>query len=256
MRPQPTVPCLSYALVLLIAVPACTYPAYHFQEGPGAPLDGASDDGTDASEDAALEGAQTDGADADVSVAPSDAASDAEAGPSGCRTTPDSCPGGQYCAAATGTCKTGCKTSAECNAMYDASVFTCDTTKHRCTGCRSDNDCPLGLVCGAGTECVAGCTATHGCDMGEACCSGTCFDLEFDVSHCGSCDMACDPMPANATSQCFNAVCRLSCDAFMQDCNHDASDGCEVDVRTDSQNCSVCGNPCTGDSSCVERACR
>lgn len=237
-------------------LPACRYPDYRFHDQPAPGADAGADDANEG-DDGGLDGPAAN----DVSsVSDADAGdgsqlSDADAGSGGCSVTNDTCPGGQYCSATTGTCRNGCKTSAECNALYDASVFTCDSVRHRCVGCRSDGDCPLGMLCGAGTECVPGCTASHPCDTGEDCCSGSCFDLKFDLSHCGSCDKACDPMPANATSECFASACRIVCDAFMQDCNTDAGDGCEVDVRSDPNNCAVCGHACSGETSCTDRSC-
>lgn len=35
-----------------------------------------------------------------------------------------------------------------------------------------------------------------------------------------------------------------ACPAFHLDCNTDAGDGCEVNVRTDLDNCGGCGNRC------------
>ena len=166
----------------------------------------------------------------------------------------DDCPVGFYCTAAN-VCSPGCKSNAECNAGPEPDVFTCDPATHACLGCTADGDCPAGAICGPTTACVPGCNPGHACDAGKDCCSGACVILALDLDHCGACDAACPPDPAFASALCQMGTCGLVCDAFRADCNDDPVDGCEVDVKTDAANCSICGNACPPNETCQNGAC-
>jgi hypothetical protein len=56
--------------------------------------------------------------------------------------------------------------------------------------------------------------------------------------------MAC-PFNANQTASCTNSVCSVQCTAGYADCNAIASDGCEVALNTDPNNCGACNRPCS-----------
>jgi hypothetical protein len=69
-------------------------------------------------------------------------------------------------------------------------------------------------------------------------------NIQNDVAHCGSCDVACDGK--NATWACTSGTCAIrSCDPGFDDCNGVASDGCEANLATDSANCGRCGSDCS-----------
>jgi len=56
----------------------------------------------------------------------------------------------------------------------------------------------------------------------------------------GSCALA------HAESQCVDGLCQVvSCSAGWGDCNHDAADGCEIDLGTDVAHCSTCDHACS-----------
>lgn len=62
-----------------------------------------------------------------------------------------------------------------------------------------------------------------------------------------------DAAPVDASA---DADAALLCEARFADCNGNASDGCEVDTRTDPNHCGDCKKPCTGATlACVNGSC-
>ncbi len=170
-----------------------------------------------------------------------------------CLTTSDTCPGATYCAKGkdgVAACQPGCKTVADCNNL-DAGApgdsgggsgppsFSC--CNHQCADTSAD-----GKNCGA---CGAVCGATQGC------CSSACLEEQSSVSDCGGCGKVC--APANVTTaQCASGACGYdTCAAGFGDCDKDKSNGCELDVTTDKQNCGQCGKACNVSEQCVAGVC-
>ena len=117
-----------------------------------------------------------------------------------------------------------------------------------CGGC--GNACAQGKVCQQGAcvvDCLGGSTK---CDVGGV---DVCVDTTTDVAHCGGCNTEC--AAANASNFCSSGSCDYKCDAGYDDCNVDATDGCEVDLQTDSSNCGSCGNACPGGAACIDGEC-
>lgn len=82
-------------------------------------------------------------------------------------------------------------------------------------------------------------------------------DLRSDVTHCGSCDVAC-PKTNRATGGtyvCSEGKCQLACAPQYADCNGDLADGCETPLGSDPKNCGGCGIACKGDDPCWRGAC-
>jgi len=112
--------------------------------------------------------------------------------------------------------------------------------------------------CGTcGTTCAAAPNADAACSAGS--CILTCVDgfadcdtdagngceaeLQVDDMHCGMCDNACGAVSGGSRS-CSGGLCRLDCEATRGDCNGDPSDGCEVDLTENTENCGMCDNRC------------
>jgi len=121
-----------------------------------------------------------------------------------------------------------------------------------CVACLMDGQCPAGKQCkqiGLASACVTGCSNDQGCAaLGASmkCCSGACTDTDADGANCGGCGVAC--APAHAAAVCSGGACSPgACEGGYGDCNHDPSDGCEVHVALDPNNCGGCGTTCNID---------
>jgi hypothetical protein len=117
---------------------------------------------------------------------------------------------------------------------------------------------PGGQACGAGKVCSAG-TCQLTCGAGLSACGASCIDLAHDPGHCGTCTNICGPYP-NASPFCApGGNCALACGAGFADCNGLLSDGCEVTLATDKNNCGRCGNVCpprdNADPACAANSC-
>src|SRR5439155_23743754 len=125
--------------------------------------------------------------------------------------------------------------------------------------------CSSGVCCPPGTtNCGGACvnlqtdarncgTCGTTCGAGQACCNGVCTALNT-TSNCGACGHAC-AAPANATATCTNGACGYACLTGFADCDGQASNGCEVNLKTDSRNCGACGHVCPAGKSCVNGVC-
>ena len=104
-----------------------------------------------------------------------------------------------------------------------------------------------GGVCGY--TCLAGfgdcdASADNGCET----------NLLTDVGHCGACSTAC-PTPANAMATCVRGQCGFVCNPGFADCDQNPTNGCEVNLLTDANNCGGCNNHCTGGKTCQVGTC-
>ncbi|MEZ4408969.1 MAG: hypothetical protein R3A52_21230 [Polyangiales bacterium] len=128
------------------------------------------------------------------------------------------------------------------------------TDESNCGACGRRCDAATGL-CVAGTCQVGGCPAVRqNCDRDPS--NGCEVDLSTDL-HCGGCGWAC--APARGRGACAAGVCALAaCDPGYSDCDHDASNGCEVALATDADHCGACGARCAlpnAVAACVGGAC-
>jgi hypothetical protein len=82
-------------------------------------------------------------------------------------------------------------------------------------------------------------------------------NLRTDSNHCGGCGLLCNLK--NATAECSGGKCRiLECIAPFEDCDGEPENGCEVNTKTDAQNCGACGELCVdinGQPYCAESVC-
>lgn len=129
-------------------------------------------------------------------------------------------------------------------------------------GMNVPNECPGGPNCGTGTGCPTGqrCNDMMRCEMdtdedagpppdgascpdGRSLCDGSCYNLQNDASHCGSCETSCP-----ATTTCIAGAC--TCPGTGTRCG----DRC-VNTQSENSHCGACGNACTGLSTCSAGAC-
>ena len=196
-----------------------------------------------------------------------------------CSPQTDRCPVGQYCAPKGNgfACATGCKDDGECLGMgqsFRCCAHACVDTKQdkaNCGGCGTacgnggaccggacatvDNDVKncgaCGTVCPSNNTmptCVAGKCGSNGCLPGFGDCdqnaqNGCETSLQSDARNCGACGMNCGF--ANAAAGCLGGKCAiLSCNQGFRNCNGLDNDGCEIDARSDPNNCGTCGQSC------------
>jgi hypothetical protein len=71
----------------------------------------------------------------------------------------------------------------------------------------------------------------------------------------GGCASECQ-LP-NATSACVNGVCAITqCNDHFGDCNSMASDGCELNLNNDADNCGSCKKACMKGKECKGAQCK
>jgi len=111
---------------------------------------------------------------------------------------------------------------------------------------RCANACPL--PSNASAVCRSGVCGVGPCAGGFSDCNGMATDgcevnLQGDARNCGACARVC-PTPTNAVPTCTMARCGYACVLGFADCDGDATNGCESDVRTSITNCGACGTRC------------
>jgi hypothetical protein len=119
-----------------------------------------------------------------------------------------------------------------------------------------DSDRDLGTN-GACASCDKGCPAS------EVCCDGECVNLAVDTKHRLTCDNRCPDAPPHATVRCGEVEVdgqlvggRLyTCDDGWDDCDNAFENGCEVETRSDTTNCGICGFACPAGKACRECNC-
>jgi hypothetical protein len=150
-------------------------------------------------------------------------------------------------AAHCGACDAACTQGERC--VEGVCLLSCPPGQSVCArACRdlaSDNaHCgACGNACPAGRACAGGrCTVT--CGAGQSPCDDVCRDLSTDLAHCGACGTVC-PRPTNGEARCEMGRCARSCLTGYADCDADAANGCEADLRASTQHCGACGRACT-----------
>ncbi|MBI5478167.1 MAG: choice-of-anchor D domain-containing protein [Deltaproteobacteria bacterium] len=163
---------------------------------------------------------------------------------------------GHVCVVAHGTagCVTGscvvaaCDTGyADCNTLPgDGCERDLNTDPDACGGCvqACSNINMLTRTCGGGTcngTCATGFADCNGNKLTDGCES----ELAIDPNNCSQCGMSCSNNHM-ATRTCGGGICNGTCAANYDDCDGNRqTNGCEIDLRTDTANCSACGNDCT-----------
>ncbi len=148
----------------------------------------------------------------------------------------------------------------------------CGANETCCTGLCSNvaNDAmncgACGMACMVANAVAACANSTCGlasCQAGFSDCdnnakNGCEINIASDLNNCGGCGSLCKR--ANAVPLCTGGNCQIGqCNAGFKDCDNDVSDGCEVNVAGDVNNCGACGTRCNvanGTPACVAAACK
>jgi hypothetical protein len=110
-------------------------------------------------------------------------------------------------------------------------------------------------ACSSGNCIIATCSAGFAdCDRNYN--NGCEVSIATDVNNCGACGNVC-PLVSHATTVgCASSACKVTaCSAGYADCNKVFSDGCEINLTTDSSNCGACGNVCASNRQCANSQC-
>ena len=164
-----------------------------------------------------------------------------------------------------GACSTVCNppNAVPACAMGRCAVTSCaagfgDCDGNPTNGCEVDvntavSHCGMcGNACPSRPNAFPGCLGGRcvtSCVMGFQDCDGAVdngceVDVRSDRANCGACGRSC--APPHATGACGAGRCTvMACEDGWADCDGDASNGCEVNTRSDASNCAGCGMRCS-----------
>jgi eukaryotic-like serine/threonine-protein kinase len=173
------------------------------------------------------------------------------------------CAGGDHAspACSEGACKLACdpdfadcdrRPANGCEVNTKTSLANCGACGNACKAAANQE-----ATCGGGA-CAASCKAGFGDCNGNAA-DGCEVNVKTSTAHCGTCGNACRA-GANQEAACRGGACAAACHPGFADCNGNAADGCETDVRKDEHNCGGCGKSCAaptgGSVSCEAGRCK
>lgn len=137
-----------------------------------------------------------------------------------------------WCESGDDLCPSGCTYQEDTDCRYDLGE-----------PCTSSDECRLGN-CRDGFCCDRACDGEcEACDLPRR--EGTCspFDFDADIANCGGCGHECSS--ENIDARCTDGECDGECREGFRDCDGDkATNGCEIDIRSDPAHCGACGSPC------------
>lgn len=164
------------------------------------------------------------------------------------------CQGGQC---AVSTCPSG---KGDCNGnSSDGCETSLASDPKNCAFC--GNDCSTAVQHATATCANSKCGYST-CDAGWADCDGNpangCEqDVATDPNHCGACGNACSA--TNGLPACVNGSCTIACDTGYGNCDGNAKNGCETNLKTSPNHCGSCSTACSTTNaipSCVSGSCQ
>ncbi|KAG0626111.1 hypothetical protein M758_2G103000 [Ceratodon purpureus] len=125
-----------------------------------------------------------------------------------------------------------------CEVNVHTDVNNCGNCGYKCGDYCGTNVVP---ACSAG-KCQYSCKAPFlNCDSDWK--TGCEVDGSKDVNNCGACGSKCIA-PPYATATCTGGKCVYICKPGWSNCDGDWTNGCEVDIGKDANNCAACGTKC------------
>lgn len=79
-------------------------------------------------------------------------------------------------------------------------------------------------------------------------------DVQSDPLNCGFCGNMC-PVRSNAIARCLVRSCSWVCAQNFQNCDANAANGCETDLRTSTRHCGACNRECQANQVCRDSRC-
>ena len=139
--------------------------------------------------------------------------------------------------------------------------WTCTPGDTSCSGttavstCRADG---LGYEvtnCGTSSTCTTGRCTGWLCNPSSTTCISPTTLQACNADGLGSMNITCGASANAPTSTCTGGECAPNCTTGFGDCDGNASNGCETDVRTSAGNCGACGRACAPGQNCTASAC-
>jgi hypothetical protein len=137
-----------------------------------------------------------------------------------------------------------------CEAVLGEDPRNCGTCGTTCMTAGGIGVCRMG-------RCDTGACGVERADCDRDPSNGCETNTGDDVRNCGGCGTVC-PMRANASPVCFIERCSFRCNDGFADCDGEAANGCEVDLRSDPMRCGRCDIRCdtpNGVGSCTMGVC-
>lgn len=152
-----------------------------------------------------------------------------------------------------GACGITCRSDQVC--LGD--LCACPDEQLECDGLCVDTMSDPNHCGGCNQVCDGACAEGNCCEPGLAACGALCVDLDSDSENCGACGNDCSELPNVSAASCESGACGdIVCLEGYEDCNDDVTDGCEVHLDSDIENCGACGNDacaigCDGSGACA-----
>ena len=135
--------------------------------------------------------------------------------------------------------------------LFSAMGCTYEASQFGRIACDQSQPCEGDAICEDGF-CVVDADSGDGdleglkCPEGQLECGDRCIDSQFDRSHCGECNRACQ-----SQETCRDGDCQLFCGPGTQDCG----DGTCTDIQSNSTHCGSCNSGCPGGQICRNGDC-
>ena len=124
--------------------------------------------------------------------------------------------------------------------------------------------CALSQACNQGSDCQTGVCGGQGCaapSCDDRVKNGAESDVDCGGPDCSSCiaGQSCVTPSDCVGNTCTSGVCVLTCASGLGNCDGDAANACETNLRADADHCGDCGTSCAlpnAQANCASGVCR